>query len=107
MILFKPEHVEPILAGRKTQTRRVGKKRWKVGAVYQARVNYYAKPFAKLRIIAIRQERLGDICEEDARREGARSLEEFQRVFERVYGRWVPDELVWVIDFEVVQKEAG
>ncbi|NPV80716.1 MAG: ASCH domain-containing protein [Firmicutes bacterium] len=102
MILFKPEHVEPILAGRKTQTRRVGKKRWNVGSIHQARLNYYAKPFARIKILAVRQERLGDISEEDARREGYGSVEEYRKVFERIYGRWVPDEMVWAIDFEVV-----
>lgn len=102
MILFKAEHVEPILTGQKTQTRRVGKKRWNVGSIHQARLSYYAKPFARLRILSVRQERLGNISEKDARREGYESIEEYQEVFERIYGRWIPDKIVWVIDFEVI-----
>lgn len=37
MILFKPEHVEPIRKREKTQTRRRGKCRWKVGSIRQAK----------------------------------------------------------------------
>ena len=40
MILFQEEHVQPILDGHKTQTRRLGKKRWNVGAVHQCKLNY-------------------------------------------------------------------
>ncbi|HHW45053.1 MAG TPA: ASCH domain-containing protein [Desulfotomaculum sp.] len=74
MILFKPEHVEPILSGCKTQTRRLGKKRWKVGSVHQCRLNYRAEPFACVRVTAVRRERLDNITEEDARREGYPSV---------------------------------
>ena len=34
MILFRPQHVGPILDGRKTQTRRLGKRRWREGAIH-------------------------------------------------------------------------
>lgn len=101
MILFKPEHVEPILSGRKTQTRRTGAKRWKVGSVHQARLNYYAKPFAYLRIVSVRQERLGDISGDDAKREGYPTAEAYKEVFKRIYGWWNPDAEVWVIDFAI------
>ncbi|SHJ15255.1 ASCH domain-containing protein [Desulfofundulus thermosubterraneus] len=70
LILFKPEHVEPILPSHKTQTRRLGKKRWKAGSVHQCRLNYRAEPFAYVKVTAVRRERLGDITEEDARKEG-------------------------------------
>jgi hypothetical protein len=107
MILFKPEHIPMILAGRKTQTRRIGRRRWKVGSIHQARVSYYAKPFANLRIMAVRQECLGDITEADAIAEGYGRVAEYQEVFRRIYGFWEPDTPVWVIDFEVVEKGAN
>jgi len=103
MILFKPEHVAPILTGRKTQTRRIGRRRWKVGSVHQARTSYHGKPFAYLRIVAVRQERLGEITLGDAVREGYNSISEYKEVFKRIYGHWDADMPVWVVDFEVVK----
>lgn len=108
MILFKHEHVAPILSGQKTQTRRTGKLRWKVGAIRQAKTGYKKdSEFAKLRILAIRSERLGDISPEDAIKEGYNSVAEYIEVFQRIYKRWDPNEVVWVIDYEKVEGEAN
>src|SRR5690606_38575844 len=71
VILFKPEQVEPILVGRKTQTRRTWKRpRVKVGSVHQAKTTYHDKPFARIKITGLRRQRLGDISTEDVHREG-------------------------------------
>lgn len=104
MILFKPEHVEPILSGCKTQTRRTGKLRWKVGAIRQAKTSYRKdSEFARLRIISVRQERLGDITHWDAVAEGYHSIAAYIEVFRRIYGFWDPGQQVWVIDFVKVE----
>ncbi|MBE0448774.1 MAG: ASCH domain-containing protein [Actinobacteria bacterium] len=103
MILFKPEHKDMILAGKKTQTRRVGKKRWKVGSIHQARLNYYSEPFARLKITGVRRELLGWITNEDAEKEGYSCIAEYKQVFRRIYGFWDDMQEVWVIDFEVVK----
>lgn len=104
MILFKPEHVEPILAGVKTQTRRTGKRRWNIGSIHQCRLNFKAGaiPFAKVRILAVKQELLGDITEVDSIAEGYSSVVEYIDAFRQIYGKWNPDEVVWVVDFELV-----
>ncbi len=72
MILFKPQHVEPILRGRKTQTRRGWKRRRAVpGSIHDARTAMFGEPFARLRIRRVWQERLGDISAADVLAEAA------------------------------------
>lgn len=108
MILFKPEHVEPILAGRKTQTRRLGDKRWNVGMFHQARTTMFGgEPFAYLRIVAVRRERLLYISEDDARAEGYSSPAEYLAAFKRIFKIDVipASTLVWVVCFELVKEE--
>jgi len=105
MILFKEEHIRPILKGVKTQTRRIGNKRWNVGAIHQAKTQMLkVSYFARLRILEVKQERLGDITPEDALREGGYTVDEFIEVFDRINkktGGWNPDLLVWVVTFEL------
>lgn len=102
MILFKPEHVTPILEGRKTQTRRVGKRRWNVGAEHQCRTKLFGAPFAIVRILDVREEHLGDISLSDARAEGYEGRAGFREVWKRINDVWDPDLLVWVVEFELV-----
>lgn len=103
MLLFKAEHVDPIKNDIKTQTRRLGKIRWKVGSIHQAKTGYKKDDtFSHLQIKAVRQEPLGCITEADARAEGYNSISEYIEVFKRIYGKWIPEELVCVIDFKRV-----
>lgn len=96
MILFKPEHVELILSGMKTQTRRKSKRRrWIEGAKHKC----YTKPpwseggadeFATVRITAVRQEQLGQISASDARAEGYAGIADYLDAYRRIL--CVPDE---------------
>ena len=100
MILFKAEHVHPILEGRKTQTRRLGKRRWNVGAVHQCRTQLFGEPFARVEIVAVRQERLRSITLEDALAEGYTGPGVFLNAFYRINNMaWDADPLVWVVTF--------
>ena len=109
MILFQDEHVQPILRGRKTQTRRMGKKRWNIGAVHLAKTQMLSTfYFAKIKIRNVRKERLGDMSELDALKEGGYTIEEYKRVFDRINkknGGYDPDLMVWVIDFELAYTD--
>lgn len=90
MLLFKPEHVEPIIDGSKTETRRIWKrKRVNVGAEHLACTrpmwcNPPGKPFARLLILAHREERLGVITDVGARAEGYQDVEHYLEAFLRI-----------------------
>jgi hypothetical protein len=116
MILYKPEHVVPIILGAKTQTRRLGEARWNVCSVHQARTNMpwqdAAGHFADHRILGVRQERLFDISQSDVLAEGYQTVNEYTAAFHRINRRsakpawqWtiVLNPLVWVVEFEVVK----
>lgn len=106
MMLFTGHSKSLILAGKKTQTRRVwDRPRVRIGGVYQCRTELFGKPFAHIKVLAVDQVRLGDISEEDARAEGAAGVEEFIKTWLRIHGIWNPDQRVWRVEFEVVSKE--
>jgi len=106
MISFRPEHVQPVLEGRKTQTRRLGKKRWNVGAIHQCRTRLFdGEPFARVRITSVRRQRLGDISPGDVAREGYRTRADYRRAWEAIYGSpWEDDLEVWVVDFKLLAR---
>ena len=107
MILFKPYHVPLILSGRKTQTRRLGKKRWIVGAVHQAKVSYMAKPFASIKVKMLWKEKLGQINHVGAIAEGYDDVNAYLEAFEKIYGAADMQQEVWVLDFERVEAHTA
>ena len=108
MLLFMPEHQEPILAGRKTETRRIWKlKRARVGSVHRAKTRMLSKEcFAFLKILAVYKQRLGDITDESIRDEGYESLEGYKAALEkanRTHGfKWDDNLEVYVIKFKLL-----
>lgn len=115
MLLFRPEHVEPILRREKTQTRRIWKRvRVKVGAVHQcytrpAWVDPPGKPFARVKILGVRKERLADISDEDCRREGYPDRDHYVAAVARInkMPRLHALETVFdVVSFELVEVSA-
>jgi hypothetical protein len=105
MILFKPEHAKLILAGQKTQTRRIWKRpRAKVGLIHLAKTKMISKEFfAKIRILDVHLEELGSISEEDAKAEGYPSIGAYLNAFREInHIRYLGDLAVYVVRFEVV-----
>jgi hypothetical protein len=91
VLLFKPEHVAPILAGTKTQTRRIWV-RWRANVLstHFAKTKMLSREhFAKLYISDRWEERLGDISEEDAQAEGYHSREEYLAKFAEINARQI------------------
>lgn len=106
MILFKDYHVKPILRGRKTQTRRVWKKqRAKVGSIHKVKTMMLSKDYhCKIKILDVRQERLGDISADDVWAEGYPSLDEYVDAWIEINGSFDPDLVVYVVTFAVLAE---
>lgn len=131
-MLFKPEMIEAILAGKKTQTRRVVKDgeffakssvpgsafvytylsndksrtKWALGRTYAIVPKRGAKGIGRrIRITAIRREWLHDISEADAIAEGVGSVAEYKALWDAINaaGSWLMAGYVWVLSFELVE----
>jgi len=102
-MLFKQRHVELILNGTKTQTRRLREKRPAVpGSTHWASTNYSkGGRFAQLLIKRVWQEQVRYIIQRDAQAEGFADSDEFMEHWKEVYGD--PREVVWCIEFEVIE----
>ena len=104
MLLFKPEHVRPILSKLKTQTRRIWTtRRVKPGSNQKCKLKMMSRNyFALIRILEVYQERLGDISPVDAIAEGYSSPEAFFEEWREINGKVDLDLVVWVVRFELV-----
>lgn len=104
MLLFKPHHVPLILNDTKTETRRIwGRRRAVPGRVHKAKVKMLSKKvFARLLILDVFPQRLGDMTEADAQAEGGYTLARYRVEFYRINGVWDPDLVVSVVKFKRV-----
>lgn len=104
-MLFKPEHVPMILNDTKTETRRIWKScHVKVGNVYQAKTQMISKDFfAKIKVLKVWQEKLSDITEESAKREGYPTREVYFQKFDEINGNTPLWTVVYAIRFERVK----
>ena len=114
MLLFKPHHVPMILEGKprwKTQTRRFGKRRWRVGAVHPCATRLFdpGAVFARVLILRVWPERLGAISHEDSNAEGYDTAHDFLVAFHEINRTPLVAEKrvkaenseVWVVEFEL------
>ena len=101
-LLWKKPYVAMILEGRKTATRRRKRPLVKVGKAYGIRAGLYETLSQKILVESLRRQRLGEMTEEDAVKEGSASLSQFRAEWESIYGLWCPDEEVWVVEFRLV-----
>lgn len=107
MLLYKKRFIPHILGKvepLKNTTRRLGKKRWNIGAIHTFKTNYNNdSAFARARILRVYRQYLFDMTEDDAFREGFWTLEDFKKAWIGINGSWTNIE-VWVIDFLVVEN---
>jgi hypothetical protein len=100
--------LEQVLSGKKTQTRR----RINPGRrfLYRAGKSYSVKPrrtqagVARIEVVNIRQEPLGEMTHEDALAEGFASVDEYRQLWIKQYGAFDPEERVWVIEFRLLNE---
>lgn len=104
-MLFKPEHKEMIIKGTKTATRRAWKKPMvKAGGIYKAKLKMLSKDyFAKIKVNAVYRQGLYFMTDEDAKKEGYKNMEDFSNIWIKINGKWNPNLIVYVIEFEVVK----
>jgi hypothetical protein len=96
--VFKRFLIEKILVGEKTQTRRTTESRRGV-RVYEVgdRVGIlvgYKQPVAYITIKNRRKQAIGDITEEDVRKEGFSNVREFKQAWLKLCGKWNPSQEV-------------
>ncbi len=102
-MLFKPEHKEMILNGTKTATRRIWKKPMvKVGGIYKCKLRMLDKKyFAKIQVTKLYKQKLKKVTNEDARKEGYKSVVDFYKVFYDINGMIKMNQVVYVIEFKL------
>lgn len=132
-MLFKREMVDAILAGRKTQTRRPlsdnprspwwrERCRFQPGKEFGVQGGRGMRSIRRAVVTAVRQERLGDISNDDAAAEGFEAgfdsdqdrgvvtgwispREAFWRYIRKIHrGKVDEDTLVWVVEFELLER---
>jgi len=101
MMLFKEDLLGKVLDGTKTQTRRTHRNLLKVGKVYGIKCSYHEKSRGHILIIRRWQQRLGDITDEEIRKEGFADLEAFARRWEQINGTWDPNQAVTAYEFRL------
>ena len=105
MALFKRCLIPLILCGQKTQTRRAHKRRWIIGHTYKIKDQYLSKGLGTIKITRSFKQRLGDISEQDAQKEGFKTRIEFMQAWNTINGSWNPDTIVTVYEFILVEKD--
>lgn len=89
-----------VYSGRKTATRRIQRYRAEVGMRMRAVFPSYS--IVDLHITAVYGQKLGDMSEDDAKREGYQSLDSFKKAWAQTQtqGAWDPEQNVWVIEWK-------
>ncbi len=99
-IPFNYTDPKDVYSGRKTATRRAH--RYGAGRGMKMRAVFKEYRIVDLSIIAVYNQKLGEMTEEDAGKEGYGSLAAFRRAWVEIHPRrgWNPEENVWVIEWK-------
>ena len=106
-MIFSPENISKILAGKKTETRRIMKPgetecRYKPGRNYAVQPGRGKYAGGRILVTEVWSEPLGWIDDNGAAAEGFKSRAEFFQNWTKLHGSTPLKQPVWVIRFEVV-----
>ena len=106
-MLFKKNHKQMILEGKKTATRRVWKKPMvRVGGLYKCKLKMLSKNyFAIIEVTKVYLQQLGEMTNKDAKKEGYANIKEFKKIWIEINGKWDDKKFVDVIEFKVINKK--
>jgi hypothetical protein len=104
-LIFKKKYLSKILSGTKTATRRNSRPKVKEGRTYNLRVNYRGSLSDQIKIRKLYKQRLDEMKDEDAHKEGFNDLDGFIEAWVEIYGSWNPSKSVWVVEFIYVGNE--
>jgi hypothetical protein len=102
-MMFKKDLLEMVLSGRKTQTRRLHKNLLKEKQKYVVKRNWYKNTEYYIQIKKVYPQKLGDVSEEEAIKEGFSGLDKFREAWIRINGSWNPEMVVTVYEFELAE----
>ena len=105
MITFQPYHIDMILEGKKTATRRLWKKpRAKIGTVHQIKEGTWFNPSrGQILIKQVYKQKLLDISEKEAQEEGGYTKQEFLTKWFEINPKSERNPEVYVIKFEAIK----
>jgi hypothetical protein len=72
----------------------------KVGGIYKLRDDYRGSLTDRIGAKRLHTQNLSSMTQEDARKEGFKSMEEFMDNWVELYGSWDRGYIVWVVEFE-------
>ena len=103
-MMFDVYCVSQILAGNKDVTRRMpyGKRPAVPGHIHKLKIDRTKNTYGLILIEDCRIERLSQLTDEEARREGFNDKEHYMNYFRHLNGNVADDELVWRIKFELL-----
>jgi hypothetical protein len=107
-MLFKSHLAAKVRAGRKTQSRRISKVRYREGSIQPIQENYKpGKAKDHVKIKRCYEQKLGDLTEEQVFAEGFDTLEEFKKEWETITKKpFNPEEVVTVYEFELLKSDS-
>ena len=98
-LVTHPKSVAQVKSGVKTQQRRDG--------VYAWPGETFTLEGVDIVVTHLERKRLGDMTEDQARKEGYSSLDEYREIIMRMHPGmvWNPDSLVWVHSFKILDSD--